>query len=211
MHSRQHKPSLNTAALAVAVLCVAGCGSTGSWLDRVTPGSSTTRQGDPVTPGAPSADDYLRELDLLSTGDPATQVEIFADAESAATLTPDPSTNLRFALVLATPGHTQTDLQRAQSLLRELLTQSALMTPSEVALADIYLNSVEDRLVLESEARRLRESAASRPDRTEEQALAQRLAAVEAENRRLRSELSDAEEKLEAITSIERSIREQGQ
>lgn len=211
MHKRQHNPALHTAALAVALLCVAGCGSTGSWLDRVKPGGGSSRQNDPVTPGAPSADDYLRELDLLATGDPATQVEIFADAESGATLTPDPSTNLRFALVLATPGHSQTDLQRAQSLLRELLTQSALMTPSEVALADIYLNSVEDRLMLESEARRLRESAASRPDRTEEQALAQRLAAVEAENRRLRAELSDAEQKLEAITSIERSIREQGQ
>jgi hypothetical protein len=34
---------------------------------------------------------------------------------------------------------------------------------------------------------------------------------VEAENRRLRDELDDAEDKLEAITSIERSIREQDQ
>jgi len=211
MRSRRHNPPVQATALAVAALCIAGCGSTSSWLDRVTPGSNASRQNDPVTPGAPNADDYLRELDLMSTGDPATQVEIFADAESRATLTPDPSTNLRFALILATPGHSQTDLERAQSLLRELLTQSALMTPSEVALADIYLNSVEDRLMLESEARRLRESAASRPDRTEEQALAQRLAAVEAENRRLRAELLDAEQKLEAITSIERSIREQGQ
>jgi hypothetical protein len=114
-------------------------------------------------------------------------------------------------LVLATPGHSGTDLDKAQNLLRDLLAQTALMTPSEVALAHVYLNSVEQQLILQSEARRLRESTVDRVDRTEEQALAQRLAAVEAENRRLRSALADAEEKLEAITSIERSIREQGQ
>jgi hypothetical protein len=37
----------------------------------------------------------------------------------------------------------------------------------------------------------------------------QRLARVEAENRELRQSLAEAEQKLEAITSIERSIREQ--
>jgi len=39
--------------------------------------------------------------------------------------------------------------------------------------------------------------------------IAQRVARVEAENRQLREELADAEQKLEAITSIERSIRAQ--
>ena len=42
----------------------------------------------------------------------------------------------------------------------------------------------------------------------EEQAISQRLAAAEAENRRLKSALQEAEQKLEAITSIERSIRD---
>ena len=63
-------------------------------------------------------------------------------------------------------------------------------------------------VVARTEARRLRESS-SRAARTEEQAINQRLANVEAENRRLRDELEKAEQKLEAITSIERSIREQ--
>lgn len=187
---------------------LSGCAQTKSWLDRVTPGGN--RSNEPVILGAPDADDYLRELEQLATGDPATQVEIFADAESRAMLTPDPSTTLRFALVLATPGHTETDPQRAQSLLRELLTQTPLMTPAEISLAQIYLKSVEELIVLESEARRLRQFS-SRQARTEEQAINQRLATVEAENRKLRSELEDAENKLEAITSIERSIREQGQ
>lgn len=200
---------LLTAVIAASVV-VTACGSNSSWLDK-----AWSRDDDgltePVSPGAPNADDYLRELDRLTTGDPATQIEIFADAESAAQLTPGPSTNLRLALVLATPGHSETDINRAQSLLRELLTQAPLMTPSEIALAHIYLNGVEERLVAEAENRRLRENSEPRVDRTGEQALSQRLATVEAENRRLRSELSDAEDKLEAITSIERSIREQSQ
>lgn len=192
--------------LLLAVAVVSGCAQTRSWLDKVTPGSE--RSDDTVILGAPTADDYLSELEKLATGDPATQIEIYADAESRATLTPDPSTTLRFALVLATPGHTETDPQRAQGLLRELLAQMPLMTPTEIALAQIYLNSVEQRIVIESEARRLRQSS-SRQARTEEQAINQRLAAVESENRRLRQELEDAESKLDAITSIERSIREE--
>ena len=195
--------------LLTTLAALAGCSATRGWLDRVTPGGGS-RSEESVILGAPSADDYLRDLQLLATGDPATQVEIFADAESKSTLTPDPSTNLKFALVLATPGHSETDPARAQSMLRELLTQPELMTPAEISLAEIHLNAVEERIVLSAEARRLRESS-SRAARTEEQAINQRLATVEAENRRLRSELEDAEQKLEAITSIERSIREQDQ
>ena len=95
-------------------------------------------------------------------------------------------------------------------MLREALAQSALMTPAEIALAEIHLRSVEERIVLTAEARRLRASS-SRQARTEEQAMTQRLQTVEAENRRLREELADAESKLEALTSIERDIREQDQ
>ena len=44
---------------------------------------------------------------------------------------------------------------------------------------------------------------------TEDAAIAQHIATVEAENRRLRRSLEEAESKLEAITSIERSVRDQ--
>ena len=161
------------AAKAAPTMClllmvaVTGCSTTRSWLDNVTSGSSP-RSEESVILGAPSADDYLRDLHVLATGDPATQVEIFADAESKATLTPDPSTTLKFALVLATPGHSGTDPTRAQSLFRELLTQPELMTQAEISLAEIHLRAVEERIVLSSEARRLRESS-SRAARTEEQ------------------------------------------
>jgi len=160
--------------------------------------------------GAPDADQYLGELYNLAAGDPATQAEIFADAESGAKLTPGPQTNLRFALVLATAGHPESDPQQAATMLREILAQPALLTPAEVSLATIHLKSAEELIVLGAETRRLR-ATSSRVARTQEEATNQRLATVEAENRRLRRELADAEDKLEAITSIERDIRAQEQ
>jgi hypothetical protein len=190
------------AGLAVAVL--AGCSQAKSWLS----GRSSSLESAPVIMGAPEADVYLNEMYQLAAGDPATQAEIFADAESRAKLTPNPSTELRFALVLATPGHPETNPEQAQSMLREILTQLELLTPAEVSLATINLKAVEELIVLRSETSRLR-SVSSRQARTQEQAMTQRLATVEAENRQLRRALEDAEDKLQAITSIERSIRDQ--
>ena len=111
-------------------------------------------------------------------------------------------------MVLAIPGHPESDPAEAQRLLREVLTQTVLLTPAEISMATIHLNSVERQIVADAEVRRMR-ATTSRAAQTQEQAVSQRLATVEAENRRLRQELEEAEQKLEAITSIERSIREQ--
>lgn len=190
--------------VAVILATMAGCTQTTDWLK----GRRTANADDPVILGAPEADAYLTELADLAGGDPATQAEIFADADAGATLTPGPNTQLRLALVLATPGHPESNPEQAERLLREVLTQTELLTQAEISLATIHLNGVESLIVANAEARRLRAST-SRAARTEEQAISQRLASVEAENRQLRRDLEDAEAKLEAITSIERSIREQ--
>ena len=192
------------AVVAVIVATMAGCTQTTDWLK----GRRTAKADDPIILGAPEADVYLNELSDLAAGDPATQAEIFADADAGATLTPGPNTQLRLALVLATPGHPESNPEQAERLLREVLTQTELLTQAEIALATIHLNNVESLIVVNAEARRLR-ATTSRAARTEEQAVSQRLASVEAENRQLRRDLEDAEAKLEAITSIERSIREQ--
>jgi len=71
------------------------------------------------------------------------------------------------------------------------------------------LNQVEKRLVLGSESRSIRTESASTTSATEDAAIARRIATVEAENRNLRRSLEEAESKLEAITSIERSVRDQ--
>ena len=204
MHNGTMTTRIATAAIVLAVLV--GCSQTKSFIESLRKTPSST--GEPVILGAPDAEHYLQEMYDLAAGDPATQAEIYADAEMGAKLTPGPQTDLRFALVLATPGHGEYDPEAAQPLLRELLVQTALLTPAEISLATISLKSVEETIVLGSEARRARASS-SRAAATQEAARSQRLATFEAENRRLRRELNEAEEKLDAITSIERSIREQ--
>jgi len=198
--------STKMTAMIVLIALTAGCAQTSDWLR----GRRTAKAVDPVILGAPEAESYLSELYELVSGDAFTQVEIFSDAKSAATLTPDPSSQLRYALVLAAPGHAESDPQQAQSIFRQLLSRTELLTPAEIALATIQLKDVEERLVLDAETRRLRAENA-RAATTEQRAVAQRMSTIEAENRHLRQQLSDAEQKLEAITSIERSIREQAE
>jgi hypothetical protein len=194
----------------VAVLvATSGCETSSSWLKGF-----TARQDEPIILGAPEASTYLTEMYKLAGGDPATQAEVFADAQAAATITPGTSSKLRYALVLATPGHAETNGTEAQSIMRELLSQPELMTPAEIALATIHLEEVEARLVLDAEARRLRSEntrAATTEEAAVEAAVARRIANVEAENRRLRRSLDDAESKLEALSDIERSLREQAE
>ncbi len=152
---------------------------------------------------------FLPELaKRLRVGDPAAQAEIIADASAAAELTPSATTNLRYGLILAIPGHPESNPVEAQRLLREVLAEKLLLTPAEIALATIHLNNAERQIVADTETQNLRLST-SRAAESQEQATYQRLSAVEAENRRLRRELAEAEQKLEAITSIERSISDQ--
>jgi hypothetical protein len=191
------------AALLLTVVVTPACTGTKNWLQ-----GRKTADAEPVVLGAPETDQYINEMYRLVGGDPATQAEIYADSRAAARLTPDPSTRLRLALVLATPGHSESNTDKAQDLLRELLSQQELMSPGEISLATIYLEQVEDRIMLAAETNRLR-SENNRAASTEDAAIAQRVATVESENRRLRQSLAEAENKLEAITSIEKSIREQ--
>ena len=193
--------------MATAGLLLTACGTTeklSSWLT----GKDNTETDEAVILGAPDADTYLAELYELTVGDVRQQAAIYEDASSAARLTPNPSSKLRLGLVLATPGHAAYDPARAQGVLRDVLSESELLTQAEVALASVQLRNAQRLVGVTSEAARERD-ATSRAAQTEAQALNRRIAAAEAENRRLRSELEDAQQKLEAITSIERSIREQ--
>jgi hypothetical protein len=191
--------------MAVAVAAVlSGCGQTTDWIK----GRSDSSSSEPEILAAPEIEVYISELGRIASGDPAAQAEIYADATAAAQLTPNASTNLRLGLVLAIPGHPESNPELAQSILREVLAQTILLTPAEISLAVIHLNSVERQIMANFETERLRASS-SRAAQSQQQATAQRLTAAEAENRRLLIELEEAEKKLEAITSIERSIREQ--
>ncbi len=199
--------SVATTLAALAVL--AGCETSDNWLKRWT---DSDREA--VILGAPGAHEYLYEIYQLATGDVAAQADIFANAKLAAERQPGTSTQLRYALLLATPGHAEHSDIQAQTLLRQLLTEPDLMTPAENALATIHLREVDERLALTADTNALREEIArlqaeQQANPTAEAALTRRVANVEAENRRLRQSLADAEAKLEALSEIERSLRNQ--
>ena len=184
---------------AMVIATLSSCAQTTDWIK----GRTSSGPDDIGILGAPDAENYLTELGRLAGGDPAVQAEIFADATSVALLTPGPSANLRLGLVLAIPGHPESDPEKAQILLREVLTETQMLTPSEIHLATIHLNNVEQQIAAAADSSRLRTA------QTQEHEISRRLAKAESDNRRMRSELEAAEQKLEAITSIERSIREQ--
>lgn len=185
------------------LLAMSGCGMQSNWLDE----DSATASDNPVILGAPQITNYLDELHKLSAGDPATQIEILSDAEAESQLTPNTSTLLRYALILGTPGHSGNNNEQAQGMLSELLVQRELMTAPEVALAELYLKNIENRIVLNNESERLRQQQASESN-ADELAMERQISRLRNENRRLQQALDEAEAKLDAITSIEQSIRQ---
>lgn len=206
MHrSPQCRPHRTAVAGVLLAMTLGGCAQVEDWL------RNTGREPDErIEAGAPDADRYLNAMLKLASGDPAAQAEIYADSRAAATLTPGPSTRLQLALVLGTPGHPESNAGEAQDMLRELLAEPALLTPAEVSLATIHLHGIEERLKLARVAEQL-QGDSSRAASSEQAAITQRLAVVEAENRQLRQSLDEANQKLEAITTIERSIRERSE
>ena len=150
---------------------------------------------------------YLDGLQKLLMAQPAEQAEIVASAQHDYELAPTPSHQLRYALILATPGHAATDQLRAQRLLRELMASPAALLPSERALAFLEQQKVDAQVMLTAENRRL-QNVAVRTQTDRSSNLAKRLQQEVDENARLRKELDAAQAKLDAISDIERSLSE---
>ncbi len=157
----------------------------------------------PITP-------LLEMMSELPKGDPARQAELFQSAKNAAALSPTTSNRLRYALALATPGHSGSDPVAAQRQLSELLARPETLLSVERLLAMVELQEVDKRLVLQAENTRLRDEASHDDSRDKLQAANRRLTAETDENARLRKALDEARAKLDAVTHIERSINDRG-
>ena len=189
----------------VTTLLFGGCAT-----DMFQP-SHPTHEAPPVVNRAATTSTVLADdLQLLQTlvqGTPSDQAEIVATAQRDYETAPTPSRQLRFALILATPGHPGTDLPRAQRLLRELMANPEMLMASERSLAFLELQQIDDHLTLEAENRRLQGDAV-RVDRERLSTVNRRLQLETDENARLRKELEEARAKLDAIANIERSLNE---
>jgi hypothetical protein len=192
------------AAVAAAVLAAAGCSlGGGTPLQKPAPTTAAPLDSSPIA-------GILEMMSSLPQADPGTQAEIFQSAKDAAELTPTTSNKLRYALALATPGHSGSDPVAAERQLSGLLARPETLLPTERALAVVELKQVEQWLVLVAESKRLRDEAARDTNGDKVAAVSRRLAAESDENARLRKALDEARAKLEAVTHIERSINDRG-
>lgn len=196
--------------LAIVVLgaALAGCAT-------LKPASNT-----PVPPAASAESvqalilsSYMEALQTMVQGSPAEQAEVLAAARTAYEQAGQGPATLRYALLLATPGHPAQDPREAQRLLHDALARPELLSSIERALAivetarvdqDLQLTAENARLVAEAQQERERQRNAATPNA----ALARRLQDEINESARLRRELEDAKAKLQAIANIERNLPE---
>jgi hypothetical protein len=198
----------NTAGLLLAA-ALAGC-TAGGGLFRGGEQIVTPTVTAPPGAGQIGSNDlalYFETLRSLIEGDPVVQADTFRNVAAAADVAPTTTNRLHLALALATPGHPSSDPAAAQRALSELLAAGDALLPEERILALVHLKEVEQRLILDAEAQRLQRAAQTATTQRNDQA-AERLRAALEENRQLRLALDEARAKLDAITNIERSIRE---
>lgn len=149
---------------------------------------------------------YLDTMEGLASPDPARQADVFYEVEREYTRAPTTASTLRYAVARVTPGHPATSPQEGKRLLEALLATPERMTQEERAFATVLLNETNARLKLEAENRRL---LATLDDRSRSQANSdKRVQAQIEENARLRRLLAEAQQKLDAIKEIERTIIE---
>lgn len=180
----------------VLAYCLAGC-------------ESLTPRPVPVTVVAPDinpSEPYLNILAALSGMDSVRQSDVYFEAEKSYTQAPTTMNTLRYAIALAVPGHPHCDALQAKKILEQLLANPERMNTSERALAETMLNVADETIKLQADNRRL---VATVDEKSRGQANLERRAQSQAEEIvKLRKALDAAQQKLDAIRDIERSISE---
>ncbi len=197
----RHNSSRGALTLIAPVLLLAGCTLLPTPQASQQPATAVARPD----PSLGIVAEHLNLMARLNQGTPVEQAEIFKDARDAAQSEPTTSNLLRYALALATPDHGASDPEAARQRLSALLASPERLLPAERALAVVFLDHVEKRLVLQKENQKLQADNA-RTERERGVATNRRLQAEIEENNRLRRALKEAQEKLDEITRIERSI-----
>lgn len=192
----------------VLVLASGGCSSTPRQQDTgPPPQSESSASEDRDTTAAVLMGGTFQTMQRLAQAPPAEQAEILASARSTFERSPRGSAQLRYALLLATPGHAARDPVMAQTLLRELAARPETLVPIERAVALIELAQLDRELDLKVDNDRLLADT-QRTGRERIAATQRRLQTEVDENAKLRKELEEVQAKLNAIASIERNLTE---
>ena len=197
----------NSPCGGILVVILLAFGASGCTLTEQLRGQPEPPTAPPTAPPSTSTiRAYLDTMNGLGLADPARQADVFYEVEREYTRAPTTASTLNYAVALVTPGHPATSPSEGKRLLETLLATPERMTQEERTLCAVLLNETNVRLKLEAENRRL---VATLDDRSRSQANSdRRVQAQIEENARLRRALAEAQQKLDAIKEIERSIIE---
>jgi len=160
---------------------------------------------DPATQQAIALASSLAALQHFIQAQAADQAGLLAAAQKDYEASPSPAHQLRYALMLATPGHAATNPGKAEQLLQPLATlPGGALSPGEQALAIVELQNVQRALALDTDNQHLAQNLADRNERDRAVANSRRLQQEIDENAKLRKDLDEARAKLDAIANIER-------
>jgi hypothetical protein len=190
--------------VGLASLLVGGCADLGP--NRPAPPQDHPPTIDRAVVEATLLAGYLETLQRLAQGAPAEQAEILSGARHDFETAPTASHELRYAMVLAMPGHPGTDCAKARQLLRDLFATQETLLPAERAMAFLTLQNVDKMLSQTTEIQRLQASADHSDHDRYEASLNRRLQSETDDNARLHKELDDAHAKLDAIANIEKAL-----
>jgi hypothetical protein len=200
---RPERPLL-ACALGALLAFASGCDTLGGSSRQSSTRANTTVDSD--TQVAVVLADMIQTLQRLSAGSPAEQAELVTGARAAYERSPGGTAQLRYALVLATPGHEGRDAERSRQLLRELAARPEALAPAERALSMFELSQLDRELGLASDNDRLQAIANRSVDKDQLAAANRRLQTELDDNARLRKQLEEAQAKLDTIANIEPNL-----
>jgi hypothetical protein len=179
--------------IGVIILSLSACGAVPA-KTQSKPQSVTGEGGIPL---------YLETLHRLATGDPAQQADVFYEVERAYTSAPTTANSLRYAIALVAPSHPASNLAEGKKLLEQLLATPERLVQAERQLAGYLVKDADSRLQLQADLRRL---TATVDERGRAQLVSDKRVQTQADEiARLKRALQEAQQKLDAIKSIENS------
>jgi hypothetical protein len=194
--------------LLVVLVLASAC----STLSRLGPSNPTAG---PVTPAvdrdtqvAAVLADTIQTMQRLAAGSPAEQAEIVTSARQAHERAPGGSAQLRYALMLATPGHASRDAAQARQLLRALSAQPESLAPVERAINQLEQAQLDRELGRVGDNERLQAIVLNNDNQEHLAAANRRLQSTLEDNGRLRHQVEELQAKLDAVANIERSLNE---
>ena len=200
------QPNVRLIVTALA-LALVGCNTTPQHEEAPPPPQPESNTQDRDVTAAVLIADSFQTMQRLAQSPPAEQAEILAAAREAYQRAPQGGAQLRYALLLATPGHPGRNPQQAQMLLRELMAQPEALVPVERAVVLVELSQLNRELELQASNQRV-QSDSARVDQERSLTAQRRLQAEIDENAALRKALDAAQAKLDAIANIERNLAE---